>query len=319
MTAYALYILFALGAIGLYCLMPRKDKPPAFVGGSIGGAAVIGLLILFATRVPLGGGHTAYFCLFATIAIVGAVKVITHSKPVYSALYFVLVVLAVAPMLVLLEAEFLAVALIIVYAGAILITYLFVIMLAQQSGQPLYDLRSREPFLAVVAGFALTAGIAGNVDRLTVGTGPRIMLTAAGPGQEPPAIEIPSEMDKQLRESDRESIGQMELNHNVGGTLILGPPSGFRLEGSAGDEDPAAGATLEAAPHGIAPTAGPGNTLLIGREVMTRFVVVLEMSGVLLLIAMVGAIALSRKRVPTEVQPEPQPALGEIGRQVGPY
>jgi NADH-quinone oxidoreductase subunit J len=322
-TAYALYILFALGAIGLYCLMPRKDKPPAFVGGSIGGAAVIGLLILFATRVPLGGGHTAYFCLFATIAIVGAVKVITHSKPVYSALYFVLVVLAVAPMLVLLSAEFLAVALIIVYAGAILITYLFVIMLAQQSGQPLYDLRSREPFLAVVAGFALTAGIAGNVDRLTVGTGPRIMLTAAGPGQEPPPIEIPSELDKQQRESDRELINRLEEKRLLGGAIIDGPPAAVVPAGSPAGETTQVSAAIEAAPAGAAPStaksAGPGNTLLIGREVMTRYVVVLEMSGVLLLIAMVGAIALSRKRIPTEVQPEPQPALGEIGRQVGPY
>ncbi len=317
MTAYALYILFALGAVALYCLMPRKDRPPAFIGGSIGAAAIIGLLILFAARVPLGGGKTAYFCLFAIIAILGAVKVITHSRPVYSALYFVLVVLAVAPMLVLLEAEFLAVALIIVYAGAILITYLFVIMLAQQSGQPLYDQRSREPFLAVVAGFALTAGIAGNVDRLAANSPARAVLTAAGQSLEEPPIVAPPGGNPAIGGADLRPLDSKKL---IGGAIVPGPPSGLENLSPAGEP---AGAAVEAAPAGSAPTRTsvliPGNTLRVGREVMTRFVVVLEMAGVLLLIAMVGAIALSRKRVPSEVQPEPQPALGEVGRQVKPY
>ena len=56
-----------------------------------------------------------------------------HPRPVYSAVYFVLVVLATTGLCVLAAAEFLAAALVIVYGGAIMVTYIFVIMLAQQA------------------------------------------------------------------------------------------------------------------------------------------------------------------------------------------
>ena len=48
---------------------------------------------------------------------------------------------------------------IIVYAGAILVTFLFVIMLAQQAGPSDADHRSREPLLATIAGFVLLGAI----------------------------------------------------------------------------------------------------------------------------------------------------------------
>jgi NADH-quinone oxidoreductase subunit J len=48
---------------------------------------------------------------------------------------------------------------IIIYAGAIVVTFLFVIMLAQQAGLSDADQRSREPFLATVAGFVLLAAV----------------------------------------------------------------------------------------------------------------------------------------------------------------
>ena len=71
-----------------------------------------------------------YFWIFSAIALVGAVRVVTHPRPVYSALYFVLTVFATAGLFVLLWAEFMAAALVLIYAGAILVTYVFVIMLA---------------------------------------------------------------------------------------------------------------------------------------------------------------------------------------------
>src|SRR5262249_55315565 len=56
-------------------------------------------------------------------------------------------------------APFLAAATIIIYAGAIVVTFLFVIMLAQQAGFSSADQRSREPFLASVAGFVLLGAL----------------------------------------------------------------------------------------------------------------------------------------------------------------
>ena len=70
-------------------------------------------------------------------------------------LSFTLVVLATCGLFLLLAAPFLFAATIIVYAGAIIVTFLFVLMLAQQTGQDDADLRSREPLLSVVTGFVL--------------------------------------------------------------------------------------------------------------------------------------------------------------------
>ncbi len=55
----------------------------------------------------------------------------------------------------------LAAALLIIYAGAILVTYVFVIMLAQQPSAPAWDTEAREPLFAVLAGFLLIAALAG--------------------------------------------------------------------------------------------------------------------------------------------------------------
>ena len=112
-----------------------------------------------------GGGDRVYFWIFSAIALAAAMRVVTHAKPVYSALYFVLTVFASAGLFVLLEAEFMAAALVIIYAGAILVTYVFVIMLASQASiagegtpaQPIaaYDSHSRDPLVAAAIGFTL--------------------------------------------------------------------------------------------------------------------------------------------------------------------
>jgi NADH:ubiquinone oxidoreductase subunit 6 (subunit J) len=70
-------------------------------------------------------------------------------------LSFALVVLSTCGLFLLQAAPFLMAATIIIYAGAIVVTFLFVIMLAQQVGTSDADQRSREPFLSSLAGFVL--------------------------------------------------------------------------------------------------------------------------------------------------------------------
>ena len=94
------------------------------------------LLLLRWTAGSAEGGMGPYFWIFSTIAIGGAIRVITHTRPVYSALYFVLTVFASAGLFLLLRAEFMAAALVMIYAGAILVTYVFVIMLAAEGSKP---------------------------------------------------------------------------------------------------------------------------------------------------------------------------------------
>ena len=88
---------------------------------------------------------------------------ITNRNPVYSALWFALVTLSVCGLFLVAVAPFLAAATVIVYAGAIVVTFVFVIMLAQQSGATVYDQRSRQPFLATVSAFLLLGVSAGHV------------------------------------------------------------------------------------------------------------------------------------------------------------
>src|SRR4030088_1642678 len=69
------------------------------------------------------------FFVFAAIAVVFALVVVLHRNPVVGALSLVVAFFALAVMYVLLEAPFLAALQVIVYAGAIMVLFLFVIML----------------------------------------------------------------------------------------------------------------------------------------------------------------------------------------------
>ena len=68
-------------------------------------------------------------------------------------------VLSTCGLFLLQAAPFLMAATTIVYAGAIVVTFLFVIMLAQQGGLSDADQRSREPLLASIAGFVLLGAL----------------------------------------------------------------------------------------------------------------------------------------------------------------
>ena len=69
------------------------------------------------------------FILFATICAVSAVLMITRPNPVISALFLVLNFASLAGLYLILNAQFIAVAQVIVYAGAIMVFFLFVFML----------------------------------------------------------------------------------------------------------------------------------------------------------------------------------------------
>lgn len=69
------------------------------------------------------------FFIFATMAIVSALMVVVTRNPIYSAVSLVITLFSLAGIFLLLEAYFLAVVQIIIYAGAIMVLFLFVIML----------------------------------------------------------------------------------------------------------------------------------------------------------------------------------------------
>lgn len=70
-----------------------------------------------------------FFYTFAAVLLFAALKVITTRNPVHSALYLVLCFFQASAIWILLQAEFLAIALILVYVGAVMVLFLFVVMM----------------------------------------------------------------------------------------------------------------------------------------------------------------------------------------------
>src|SRR5262245_4777427 len=69
------------------------------------------------------------FLLFALIAVGSALVVVTHRSPVYATMSLVLTLFSLAVMFVLLGAPFIGALQVLVYAGAIVVLFLFVLML----------------------------------------------------------------------------------------------------------------------------------------------------------------------------------------------
>ena len=72
---------------------------------------------------------TGLFYLFSAVLLFAAFRVITARNPVYAALYLVLTFFQAAGIWMLLKAEFLAISLVLVYVGAVMVLFLFVVMM----------------------------------------------------------------------------------------------------------------------------------------------------------------------------------------------
>lgn len=288
------YAACAVAAAALYALMRPKGRSIRAGATILGFAAVAWMLATVVSALPSPGGRIGLIGLAAFIGISGAVRLITHPKPIYAALYFVLVIVSSAVLYVLLDAEFVAFAMIIVYAGAILITYMFVLMLAQQAsmeigiaGEPEYDRLPREPATAVIAGFALlavlgTAGVRG------------------GPAIDANAVEWNA---VRSRWNDLESMPKLLLERAkaVDGTVTaIAPPEGRPAlvtmpDGSARVWVRASGkdAPVELA---LPAAALPENSRTVGMALVGKFPASLELAAVILLMAMLGAVVLARRQ-----------------------
>ncbi|MFT5140007.1 MAG: NADH-quinone oxidoreductase subunit J [Rhodothermales bacterium] len=79
------------------------------------------------------------FYLFSLVMIIAATGVITARNPVYAALFLVLTFFSAAAIWMLLEAEFLSIVLIVVYVGAVMVLFLFVVMMLDINLEPLKE------------------------------------------------------------------------------------------------------------------------------------------------------------------------------------
>jgi NADH-quinone oxidoreductase subunit J len=91
---------------------------------------ILAPLVAFFSTLALGDGFTsALFYAFSTVTVLSAVSVITVRNPVYASLFLVLCFFSTAMIWMLLKAEFLAIVLVLVYVGAVMVLFLFVVMM----------------------------------------------------------------------------------------------------------------------------------------------------------------------------------------------
>jgi NADH-quinone oxidoreductase subunit J len=159
MPSFWLFVLPLLtGAAAIYLLLPRPKAYPVLWGAVLGVVALglAGWLIVgFGALTP----ESFLFYVFSATAVGFGGLLVTQRNPARAALSFALVVLSTCGLFLLLAAPFLMAATIIIYAGAIIVTFLFVLMLAQQEGPSDADARSREPMLATAIGFILLGAL----------------------------------------------------------------------------------------------------------------------------------------------------------------
>jgi NADH-quinone oxidoreductase subunit J len=302
MSPAILYTVCVLGALGLYLVVRRPRAATggtrlAAVAGILLGLGAFGWLVIGAAEsidpAQAGARPGVFYILFSLIAIASAVRMITHTKPVYAALYFVLVVLASAGLFLLLEAEFMAFALIIVYAGAILITYLFVLMLAQQApdpnnpaGQAEYDLFPREPAAGAVVGFILLALLS------------RMIFQGTGQLEGPDAYTAQVEAWNELTRMPERLTELLAEAGEEGATPGWGEGRAMLIVADDGSATlqyrTAAG---EAKTLALAEEAMPENVQSVGLGLILKFPVSLELAGVILLMAMFGAVILAWRQI----------------------
>jgi NADH-quinone oxidoreductase subunit J len=167
------------------------------------------------------------FIILAPLSVIAALGMVFNRNAVYSALLLVVNFFCLAVFYLLLSAQFVAAVQVIVYAGAIMVLFLFVLMLlGVERAEILHETIKGQRVAAVVLGVALLAGMAGAI------------LT-----------------------------GVFQANE-----------------------------------AGLAAANANGNVVGIGRLLFTKYTLAFEMTGVLLLVAGVGALVLGKSR-PEDEQP----------------
>ncbi len=306
---WPLWATAALGCAGIYGLLPqaRTSKP---IWAGFGVAAAILLAGLWFVRQDGVWPEQVLFYAFSFLAVVGGILMLAQSNPVHAALSFALVVLNVCGLFLLLAAPFLMAATLIIYAGAIVVTFLFVIMLAQQAGLASADARSREPFLASLAGFVLLGALWCALDK-TYNLTPvlrELDLVASAksldevaklwsePAAKPGARTLPA-LDRLKNALPREleyDVPELEKAWAKQDLPAL-------TKAAARLRDQAAKLKLGALKprDRDAPVEAPvtaQNVAGLGRTLFTRYLVPVELAGVLLLVATIGAIAIAGRR-----------------------
>lgn len=231
--------------------------------------------------------QTLLFLTFALGAVATAVALVLHPNPLRAGLFLVLNLFCVAVLYLLLNAYFLAAVQVIVYAGAIMVLFLFVIMLLNL-GTPdrTADRLKWQTPAAVIAGLALASVFGGAVF---------FSVPYNAPAATPLILN--------QTERTQKSADQAARSGKVQAGPAQASAGGSGGSGGAGQEKGAEAASdPEASPE--VPTAPPdtmGTVEGVGRvlyDPAAPWLFPFEMTSILLLIAVVGSVVLAKRRIP---------------------
>lgn len=181
--------------------------------------------------------QTVLFFLFSAVALLSAIMMILHRNPIYSAIFLIVTLFALAGFFVLLNAPFVASVHIIVYAGAIMVLFLFVIMLLNLKRDP-----SRERGKLARRAFAALLVV--------------VLLAEIGV-----------------------LIGASFFAGSTDSGSMAEPPLVGLANGASAD------------------SAAVGNTVNIGRQLFTTYLLPFEIASVLLLVGIIGAVILAKRKL----------------------
>jgi NADH-quinone oxidoreductase subunit J len=215
------------------------------------------------------------FIIFGAIALAAALGVILSRRPAYSALFLLLNFAALAALYIMLQAQFLAAVQVIVYAGAIVVLFLFVIMLVGGG-----DIRD---------GRAVGDGVVGGREAGKRGNRVPVGQTETGKAQ-----------------TKARRTGSSSLNGATTTSAVVSRPAaeplwtrwvaiGLCVLLVAGLAFGIISGVLGPGTQGNAEAFGQGSVQAIGQALYTTYLFPFELTSVLLLVGIVGAVVLARK------------------------
>ncbi|MFM7056726.1 MAG: NADH-quinone oxidoreductase subunit J [Planctomycetota bacterium] len=259
-----------LWALGIILLMPNRNGTsgkPSPVGLGLTGFGLVAFLAGFG-RTDAALVPELLFWIFASGALAGGVLMITARNPVYGALWFAVATLCTCGLFLTQSAPFLAAATVIVYAGAVIVTFLFVIMLARQSGSAGYDQKSQNAVVACLSAFLLIGAITKTLQTTDVEIS-RQVTAVAEPKARPGGSAVSSQPQNNLL--------SLEISADAG----QAPPEPDPIPNYLSKADA---------------TTPVGSLRGLGRSLFSDYLFAVEIAGTLLLVASIGAIAIAPRR-----------------------
>lgn len=219
------------------------------------------------------------FIVLAVLATLSAIGMISMKDPVHSALLLVFTFFNLAAIYLLLGAEFLAAVQVLVYAGAIVVLFLFVMMLLQvRPGPSFYKLRFFQSRIGPVIALVFL------VEVLLVTFSTSFTLNGG-----------------KITDANNTQAAQ------------VGASVRYSTEGVVPTAD-AAGNTIGGSGIGLHENVTTGHSALLGKELYSTFLYPFEIASLILLIAAIGAIVIARRSLEHDTGDENTPT--EVGRGI---